>query len=74
MDELKITTMFTRGLIKTIINRVLKKKLGVDIGVDIYDLRATVPPSADGDTVTITVAGEIKISKKDLYNLIMKNI
>ena len=49
MDELKISTTFTRGLIKKIIHRVVKKKLGVDIGVDVLELHAIVPPATADD-------------------------
>lgn len=75
MDELKISTTFTRGLIKKIIHRVVKKKLGVSIGVDILDLHAIIPPvTADDDRVKIKASVEIVISKNDLQDLILRNI
>ena len=75
MDELKISTTFTRGLIKKIIHRVVKKKLGVDIGVDVLELHAIVPPAtADDDRVKIKTYVEIDISKRDLQALILRNI
>lgn len=75
MDELKISTTFTRGLIKKIIHKIVKKKLGVSIGVDVLDLHAIVPPvTADDDRVKIKASVEIVISKKDLQDLILRNI
>ena len=75
MDELKISTMFTRGLIKKIIYKIVKKKLGVNIGVDIIELHATIPPvTDDDDRVKIEAAVCIDITKKDFQELIMRNI
>ena len=75
MDELRISTMFTRGLIKKIIYKIVKKKLGVNIGVDIIELHATIPPvTDDDDRVKIEAAVCIDITKKDFQELIMRNI
>lgn len=41
MDEMKITSKFTRNVISKIIKKVLKKKFGYDIDVQLDQLNAT---------------------------------
>lgn len=42
MDELNIKMPWTTKLVSKIINRVLRKKLGCNINIDLNELRTTV--------------------------------
>jgi len=72
MDELKIESVFTRGLIRKIIRHVVKKKAGVDIGVDISRLNVRIPD--ESDKATIHIECDVDISKKDIMHLVYSNL
>lgn len=42
MDELRIVTKFTRGIISKIVASTLKKKTGYDIDISLNELNVTV--------------------------------
>ena len=42
MDEMKLVSGFTRGIVSRILRKVLKKKLGYDILVDLNRMEASV--------------------------------
>lgn len=69
MDELKIESVFTRGLICKIIRHVAKKKAGVDIGVDIIRLNVRIPD--EGDKATMHIECDVDISKKDIIHYLV---
>lgn len=47
MDEMLITSIFTRGIVSKLIRRVLKKKTGYDVDIHLNEFRAN---SKDGKT------------------------
>lgn len=69
MDEMKITSTFTRGIVSRLITKTLCKKLGYDIGIQVNDLQATV---IDGRT-RVHLDADIDIEKEELMK-ILKNI
>lgn len=69
MDEMKITSTFTRGIVSRLITKMLCKKLGYDIGIQVNDLQATV---IDGRT-RVHLDADIDIEKEELMK-ILKNI
>lgn len=42
MDEMKLVSGFTRGIVSRLLGKVLKKKLGYDISVDLNRMEASV--------------------------------
>lgn len=42
MDEMKIGTMFMKNMVSKVINKVLKKKLGYDVCVQLNDFNAKI--------------------------------
>lgn len=47
MDEMLITSIFTRGIVSKLIRRVLKKKTGYDVDIYLNEFQAN---SKDGKT------------------------
>lgn len=47
MDELKIVSMFTKGLLSKLLRRIIQKNTGYDVGVRLNDISITVD---DGKT------------------------
>ena len=54
MDILNFNTRFGKGIVSKILSNVLSKKLGFRIAIDLNKLHVR----NDGNTVTITFAGE----------------
>lgn len=69
MDEMKITSGFTRGIVSKLISKSLSKKLGYDINVQVNGLEATV---VDGKT-SVHLDADFEIGKDELTK-ILKNI
>lgn len=42
MDELKIVSGFTRGMLSKLVRMLLRKKLGYDINIQLNDVKATI--------------------------------
>ena len=42
MDEMNIGTNFMKGIVSKVINKVLKKKLGYDVGIKLNDFNVKV--------------------------------
>ena len=59
MDEMKIKTLWLRGLIKRIVNKTLKKKYGIDLKLDIHELE--VISNLQDQTVTLSTSIDISI-------------
>ena len=72
MDELTIRSKFTTGLICKIVKKIAKKKLGVEISLNIYELEASIS-DVDGNA-KIHIDANIDIPKNELHYLIMKNL
>lgn len=69
MDEMKIVSGFTKGIISKIIQMVLRKKIGCDASIQLNDLNATVN---DGKT-HIHLDLDVELEKDQLLKL-LKNI
>lgn len=66
MDEMRITSKFTTGMISKLTGLALKKKLGCDIGIRLNEVRATVD---DGKThVHLDIDAEL--AKEDLLKIL----
>lgn len=68
MDEMKIKTLWLRGLIKRIVNKTLKKKYGIDLNLDIHDLE--VISNLQDQTVTLSTSIDISIPTSDINKII----
>lgn len=66
MDEMKITSAFTRNIISKIAVKTLKKKLGYDIGIQLNGLQATV---IDGKTC-VHLDADLELSKEELMKIL----
>ena len=68
MDEMKISSKFLTGIVSKIIDKLVRKKLGVDVGVQINSVQATMQ---EGNThLHLDVDADMK--KEDLENLLKK--
>ena len=68
MDEMKIKTLWLRGLIKRIVNKTLKKKYGIDLNLDIHELE--VISNLQDQTVTLSTSIDISIPASDINKII----
>ena len=68
MDEMKIKTLWLRGLIKRIVNKTLKKKYGIDLKLDIHELE--VISNLQDQTVTLSTSIDISIPTSDINKII----
>lgn len=66
MDEMKITSGFTRGIISKLVRSALRKKFGWDIDLELNAIEATV---IDGKT-HIHLDLDAKIEKEELLNIL----
>lgn len=69
MDEMKIVSGFTRGIISKLIMVALRKKIGYDIDIQLNNIKASV---VDGKT-HIHVDVDAELEKEELVK-ILKNI
>lgn len=72
MDELKIKTKFSKTIIRMILNKVIKKKLGITPNITIDDLEVSIPEK--DDSVHIQLSVDAIIPKNELFHLINKYI
>lgn len=70
MDEMKISSKFTRMLLSKMIKGVLHKKLGYNIDIQLNELNACVLE----EKAHIHISIDADISKKDLMELIKKSV
>lgn len=68
MDEMKIKTLWLRGLIKRIVNKNLKKRYGIDLNLDIRDLE--ISSNVIDKTVTLSTSIDISIPTSDINKII----
>lgn len=47
MDEMKLVSKFTRGIVSKLLNKVIKKNTGYDINIQLNEVTATM---TDGKT------------------------
>lgn len=69
MDELKIVSQFTKGIISKIIRSFITKKIGGDIGISIQDINVSI----DDNKAKIHIDVDAEIDKNELKKII-KNI
>lgn len=66
MDEMKIVSGFTRGIVSKLVRMALRKKIGYDIDIQLNDIKATV---VDGKThVHLDVDAELE--KEELVKIL----
>lgn len=69
MDEMKIVSKFTRGIISKLTRMMLKKKLGYDIGIQLNEMNVTI---VDGKA-NVHLSIDADLDKEELAK-ILKNI
>lgn len=67
MDEMKIASGFMQNLIVKIINKVVSKKLGVNLGLRFND---PLSVKFDGEQATVHLNVTANLSKEDLSKLL----
>lgn len=66
MDEMKIVSKFTRGIISKVLKMVIHKKTEYDIDIQLNEVTATI---ADGKT-HLHVDVDAEIGKDELINIL----
>lgn len=66
MDEMKITSTFTTKLISNVLQTVLRKKLGYNVGIQLNEVKASV---TDGKT-HIHLDVDAELSKEELMKIL----
>lgn len=66
MDEMKISSAFTTSIISKLVNRVIRKKLGYDIGLKLNGVKANV---SDGK-IYVHLDADAELEQKDLIKLL----
>ena len=74
MDELNISTGFTTHLIRMIVMKIIKKKLDIDVSLNIHELHVKVPNDTDKTNIKLEIVADADIPKKDLFDLIRRNL
>lgn len=69
MDEMKITSKFTTNLISKVINKLIRKKAGCDISVQLNEAQANVNNGKNRLHLDI----DVEITQEELMK-ILKNI
>ena len=67
MDEMKISTKFTQGIITKILGKVINKKLGVKPEIEFND---PIRVSIDDTTAEIHLNVDLSITKEELMELL----
>ena len=66
MDEMKIVSGFTRGIVSKLVRMALRKKIGYDIDIQINDIKATV---VDGKT-HLHLDVDTELEKEELVKIL----
>ena len=66
MDEMKIGSKFTTGIISKLVSMVIRKKFGYDVQIDINEVIATVN---DGKT-HVHLDVDAKLTKEELNKIL----
>lgn len=69
MDEMKITSVFTRGIVSKILRKVIRKKTGYEIDIQLNDVTTTIQ---NGKT-HLHVDIDAELDKDELIK-ILKNV
>lgn len=60
---------FMRYVVSRVVQKLVKKKLKMDMGIDISELTVT----DTGNTVTFRLSTDVEVSKSDIMKLIMNS-
>lgn len=66
MDEMKLVSKFTRGIVSKLLNKVIKKNTGYDVNIQLNEVTATM---TDGKT-HLHMDIDAEISKEELMKLL----
>lgn len=66
MDEMKIKSAFMTGLISKVLGKMLKKKLGVDIVIDLNEISIV---SIDNGKIHAHISTDCEVPKEQLLKL-----
>lgn len=69
MDEVNITTKFTKGLIGQILKRIIKKKIGYDATIQLNEFNTVI-----GDTVHVHLSMDAEMSKEEFKSMIFNEV
>ncbi len=70
MDEMKIESKFTTGIVSKIARKVVQEKLGYDVDIQLNGIRTTI---LDGKT-HIHLDLDVELSKEELGKLLKQSI
>ena len=71
MDEMRIATKFTQGIIAKIIRKILIKKLGIDLTIC---FEAPIELKIDGDTAQIHLDVTVLVPTDDIQKIIKEYV
>jgi hypothetical protein len=71
MDELKLTinTPFTRGIVTKILGKVIERKVGCKVGIQINEIKAT----SDGGKIKLHIDLDADTTSEELTKLLKAN-
>ncbi|MCQ2075685.1 MAG: hypothetical protein MJZ20_01425 [Bacteroidaceae bacterium] len=67
MDKMMLGTNFSKGILNRILSKLIKKKLGIDIGVDIITLDVE---HVDGERIKVSIAADAVVCEEDTVKLL----
>lgn len=67
MDKMMLGTNFSKGILNRILSKLIKKKLGIDIGVDIITFDVE---HVDGERIKVSIAADIVVCEEDTIELL----
>lgn len=68
MDEVKIKDGFIADILRVLVERYVKKKLGINVYLTKLDIQTTT--RADGDRLVVVTTGVISLTPDDLRRLL----
>jgi hypothetical protein len=68
MDELKIVSGFTKGILSKLVRMLLRKKIGYDIDIQLNDVKATIIE----EKAKVHLDLDAELSKEELTKLLKK--
>ena len=68
MDEMKITSKFTTGLVSKLLTSLVRKKLGYDICIELNNVSMKVV----NDLVSLHVDADVEVEQEVLTDILLK--
>lgn len=68
MDEMRISSRFTRAIISKLLNRMVKKNLGYDVNIVLNGLTVTI----NDEKACAHVDADANLSKEELTKILQK--